>query len=352
MSVGNTPTYIKEAEKIIIEISPDTEGLEGIHDIFIPEDPPYRMPIPIYRTSDRIGKPFIEMDPSRVVAILFSQEEDCCAVFTEPDAISRQIASHILDFVRHEIKKDRMPTFLPWQSGVGDVANAVLAGFMEDKFYKDLDIYSEVLQDAVLDLIDLGKVRAASGSSLTLSHQGRRRFFNELYRYKEKIILRPVEISNSPEVIRRLGVIAINTAVEVDIYGQVNSTHVMGSQLINGIGGSGDFLRNGGLTFIVTPSTAKGGKISAIVPMVSHVDHNEHSVDIVVTEYGLVDTRPLTPRQVAEQIINTCAHPDYRPMLQDYYQRAIRTRGGHEPHILKEAFEFHERYMETGDMRQ
>ncbi len=351
MSVGNTPTYVKEAEKIIIEISPNGEDLEGIHDIFIPEDPPYRMPIPIYRTSDRIGKPFIEMDPSRVVAILFSQEEDSCAVFTRPNDISRQIASHILDFVRHEIKKDRMPPSLPWQSGVGDVANAVLSGFMEDDFYKDLDIYSEVLQDAVLDLIDLGKVRAASGSSLTLSHRARRRFFNEIYRYKEKIVLRPVEISNSPEVIRRLGVIAINTAVEVDIYGQVNSTHVMGSQLINGIGGSGDFLRNGGLTFIVTPSTAKGGKVSAIVPMVSHVDHNEHSVDIVVTEHGLVDTRPLTPRQVAEQIINTCAHPDYRPMLQDYYQRAVRTSGGHEPHILREVFAFHERYMETGDMR-
>jgi acetyl-CoA hydrolase/succinyl-CoA:acetate CoA-transferase len=152
-------------------------------------------------------------------------------------------------------------------------------------------------------------------------------------------------------VIRRLGVIAINTAIEVDIYGQVNSTHVMGSQMMNGIGGSGDFLRNGALTFIVTPSTAKGGKISAIVPMVSHVDHSEHSVDIVVTEHGLVDTRPLTPRQVAEQIIQKCAHPDFRPILWDYYQRAIQTRGGHEPHILGEAFSFHQRYLETGDMK-
>ena len=351
MSVGNTPTYVREAEKIIIEISPDSDKLEGIHDIFIPEDPPYRMPIPIYRTGDRIGKPFIEMNPDRVVAILYSQEHDSCAVFKEPDEVSRNIAKHILDFVRSEIERDRLPMGMPWQSGVGDVANAVLNGFIEDDFYSDLEIYSEVLQDAVLDLIDLGKVRAASGSSLTLSHKARRRFFDELYRYKEKVVLRPVEISNSPEVIRRLGVIAINTAVEVDIYGQVNSTHLMGAQLVNGIGGSGDFLRNGALTFIVTPSTAKGGKISAIVPMVSHVDHNEHSVDVVVTEHGLVDTRPLTPRQVAEAIIKKCAHPDYRPMLWDYYQRAVHSVGGHEPHLLGEVFEMHERFMAAGDMR-
>jgi acetyl-CoA hydrolase/succinyl-CoA:acetate CoA-transferase len=280
-----------------------------------------------------------------------SDEEDSCSVFTQPDDVSRNIAHNILDFIRHEVKKGRIPPLLPWQSGVGDVANAVLNGFMEDDNYQELYIYSEVLQDAILDLIDIGKVRGASGSAMTLSYKARERFLNELYRYKEKIVLRPVEISNSPEVIRRLGVIAINTAIEVDVYGQVNSTHVMGSQMMNGIGGSGDFLRNGTLTFIVTPSTAKGGKISAIVPMVSHVDHSEHSVDIVVTEHGLVDTRPLTPRQVAEQIIHKCAHPDYRPLLWDYYQRAIRTQGGHQPHILSEAFNFHRRYLSTGDMK-
>lgn len=352
MSVGNTPTYVKEAEKIIIEISSEPPELEGIHDIFIPEDPPYRMPIPLYRTADRIGKPFIEMDVNRVVGILFSEEQDSCPVFSDPDDVSVRIAEQILDFVRHEIKKDRLPPSLPWQSGVGNVANAVLSGFLNDDFYNNLEIYSEVLQDTVLDLIDMGKIRAASGSAFTLSHKARTQFFNDLNRYKEKLILRPVEISNSPEVIQRLGVIAINTAVEVDIYGHVNSTHVMGSKLMNGIGGSGDFLRNGAVSFIVTPSTTKNGRISAIVPMVSHVDHSEHSVDVIVTEYGLVDTRPLTPRQVAEQVIKKCAHPQYRDVLWDYYQRAVKEQGGHEPHLLQEVFKFHQRFMETGDMRE
>ena len=352
MSVGNTPSYVKQADKIIIEMS-DNEPpeLEGIHDIFIPEDPPYRMPIPIYRASDRIGKPFIECNPDKIAAILYSTEQDSCPIFTEPDEVSLLIAEQILDFVRHEVKKGRLPAGLPWQSGVGDVANAVLGGFMEDDFFNNLDLYSEVLQDAVLDLIDLGKVRAASGSAMTLSTKARSRFLNELYRYKEKIILRPTEISNSPEVIRRLGVLAVNTAIEVDIYGQVNSTHVCGSHLMNGIGGSGDFERNGAVSFMVTPSIAKKGAISCIVPMVSHVDHSEHSVGVVVTEQGLVDTRPLTPRQAAEAIITKCAHPMYRDLLWDYYQRAVKERGGHEPHLLAEAFSFHSRFLASGDMR-
>ena len=352
MSVGNTPTYVRHADKIIIEMSEtEPDGLEGIHDIFIPEDPPYRMPIPLYRTADRIGKPFIEMNPDKVVAILESGEKDTCAVFHPPGEIPLRIGEQILDFVRHEIKKDRLPKSLPWQAGVGGVSNAVLAQFMEDDFFENVDLYSEVIQDSVLDLIDMGKVRAASASALTLSEKARDRFFKEIYRYRERIILRPVEISNSPEVIRRLGVLAINTALEVDIYGHVNSTHVMGSQLMNGIGGSADFERNGAVSFMVTPSTAKNGCISAIVPMVSHVDHSEHSVDVIVTEQGLVDTRNLTPRQVAKAIIKQCAHPDYRDLLWDYYSRAVHRTGGHEPHLLGEAFSFHQRFMETGDMR-
>ncbi|MCB2187181.1 MAG: succinate CoA transferase [Deltaproteobacteria bacterium] len=352
MSVGNTPTYVREAQKIIVEMT-DVEPveLEGIHDIYIPEDPPYRMPIPIYRASDRIGKPFMECNPDHIVAILFSKEQDSCPIFTEPGEATRRIAEQVLDFVRHEVKAGRLPKGLPWQSGVGDVANAVLQGFLEDDFFHQLYLYSEVLQDAVLDLIDLGKVLGASGSSLTLSSRARRRFFQEIYRYKDKVVLRPTEISNSPEVIHRLGVLAVNTALEIDIYGQVNSTHVCGSELMNGIGGSGDFERNGALSFMVSPSIAKNGAISCIVPMVSHVDHSEHSVGIIVTEQGLVDTRNRTPRQVAEAVIKNCAHPIYRDILWDYYQRALRQRGGHEPHLLGEAFSFHQRFLEKGDMR-
>ena len=104
--------------------------------------------------------------------------------------------------------------------------------------------------------------------------------------YRDRIVLRPQEISNHPEIIRRLGVIAMNGMIEADIYGNVNSTHVMGSRIQNGIGGSGDFARNGYLSIFMAPSIAQKGTISTIVPMVSHVDHTEHDVQVIVTERG------------------------------------------------------------------
>jgi succinyl-CoA:acetate CoA-transferase len=89
----------------------------------------------------------------------------------------------------------------------------------------------------------------------------------------------------------------------------------------------------------LTPSTAKGGAISCIVPMVSHVDHTEHDVHVIVTEQGLADLRGLPPRRRAQKIIDHCAHPDYRPALQDYLDRAVATAGvgKHTPHLLAEA---------------
>ena len=140
----------------------------------------------------------------------------------------------------------------------------------------------------MFDLIDAGKVKFASGSSITLSEEHRKRVYGNIEKYADKLILRPQEISNHPEIIRRLGLISINTALELDIYGNVNSTHVSGTRMMNGIGGSGDFARNARLGIFVTKSYAKGGKISSIVPLVSHVDHTEHDVDVIVTEQGVL----------------------------------------------------------------
>jgi len=162
--------------------------------------------------------------------------------------------------------------------------------------------------------------------------------------------LRPQNISNAAEVIRRLGIIAINTAIECDIYGNVNSTHVYGTKMMNGIGGSGDFARNSYLCIFVTQAASKADNISHIVPMVSHVDHSEHDVDIIVTDYGLADLRGLAPRERAVRIIQNCSHPDYRPHLLDYFQRAC-LQGGHTPHLLNEALSWQARLIETGSMK-
>jgi succinyl-CoA:acetate CoA-transferase len=170
-----------------------------------------------------------------------------------------------------------------------------------------------------------------------------------LAEYKSRLILRPQEVSNHPEVIRRLGIIGINTALEFDIYGNVNSTHVGGTHMMNGIGGSGDFARNAYMSIFVTKSVAKGGAISSVVPMVSHVDHTEHDVDILVTEAGLADLRGLAPRERAAVIIANCVHPSYRDALTDYYQRAA-ARGGHTPHLIEEALSWHNALRERGTM--
>lgn len=351
-SVGISPTIVDKAKGIIIEINQTHPmELEGIHDIYQLQDPPYRKPIPLIQPEDRIGTKYIPTDISKIKAIVLSNIPDQGASLAPIDENSKKIAGHLIHFLEEEVRYNRLPVnLLPLQSGVGSIANAVLSGLLHSSF-KDINFYSEVIQDSVLDLLDEGKFRAASGTSLTLSKEGQQRFISNLHRYKKKVILRPQEISNNPEIIRRLGSISMNTAIEVDIFGHVNSTHIMGTNVVNGIGGSGDFTRNAYLSIFVTPSTVKNGTISCIVPMVSHVDHTEHDVHIIVTEQGLADLRGLSPRERAMLIVEKCAHPDYRSELKDYYSEAIQ-RGGHTPHLIEKSLSWHTRYLEEKTMKR
>lgn len=259
------------------------------------------------------------------------------------------MSGFIVEFLEHEVRRGRLPRNLaPLQAGIGVLANAVFAGLADSSFER-LEVYSEVLQDSMFDLMDAGKLSLASASSITCSPEKLKYILNNLHRYRDKVILRPQEISNHPEVIRRLGLIAINAALEADIYGNVNSTHVMGTQMMNGIGGSGDFARNSYLPIFVTNSLTKGDSISCIVPMAAHVDHTEHDVQVLVTEQGLADLRNLAPRERARLIIENCAHPRYRDLLRDYVREAER-RGGQTPHDLVQALSWHQRYLDTGSM--
>ncbi len=353
-SLGNTPSYVQQAKKVIVEVNVSQPlDLEGMHDVYVPLDPPNRLPIPIVKADDRIGTPYIPCTPDKILYIVPCDIKDHTRSLSAIDENSKKMAKHTLDFLNKEIAAGRMPkNLLPLQSGVGNVANAVLAGFV-DSDMTDLTVYTEVIQDAMLDLIDAGKLNFASGTAFSPSPEGLDRFYKDVKKYKKHLLIRPEEISNNPEVVRRLGVIAMNTAIEVDIYGNVNSTHIAGTKMMNGIGGSGDFARNAYLTIFYTPSTAKDGKISSVVPFCSHVDHTEHDVDIIITEQGVADLRGLAPRERALEIINNCSHPDYRPMLLDYFNRAVeQTKHAHTPHILEEALSFHERFLETGTMKK
>ena len=253
---------------------------------------------------------------------MFTNQLDSPSTIVPPDEETVIMAQHLIEFLREEVKIGRLTNRLaPLQSGIGSVANAVLHGMLDSEF-EDLEVYSEVLQDAVFDLMDAGKVNFASCCSITLSEEKMQQVFSNFEKYRDKLMMRPQEISNHPEIIRRLGLISINTALELDIYGNVNSTHVLGTKMMNGIGGSGDFARNARLAIFVTKSIAKGGNISSIVPFVSHVDHTEHDVDVIVTEQGYADLRGLAPRERVELIIENCAHPMYREQLRAYYEEA------------------------------
>lgn len=357
MGIGHNNEILKAAKKIIIEVNTaQNELLEGMHDIYFDVGTsPHRKAIPVTQAFDRIGSPYLECDLDKIVAIVFTNASDRNSKFADPDETSKRIAAQIIDFFSHEVKAGRLPkNLLPLQSGVGNVANAVLAGLLDAPF-EDLTGYTEVLQDGMLDLIIAGKMKSASATALSFSPDALQRFNDNIEFLRDKIVLRPMEITNSPELIRRLGIIGMNAMIEADIYGNVNSTHVMGTKMMNGIGGSGDFTRNGFFSMFVSPSTAKNGAISAIVPMVSHHDHTEHDVMFIITEQGMADLRGKSPRQRAKLIIENCSHPDYRDMLRDYYERAekasTKSGGIHTPHLLLEALSWHQRFVETGDMR-
>lgn len=351
-SVGNSASFAHLAKKIIIEINTAIPfEFRGIHDVFIPSDYPNREVINITNAGSRIGQDFISIDPEKVIGVVYTEMTDSPAQTTESDETTTAIANHLLSFFDSEIKAGRLTkSLLPLQAGIGKVANSVLSGFAKGDF-EHLTMYSEVLQDSTFELIDSGKMDFASASSITVTKQCYNNLLENFGRYKDKIVLRPQNISNSPEVIRRLGVIAINTAIEFDIYGNVNSTHITGTKMMNGIGGSGDFARNAYLSIFVAPSSSKGNNISHVVPMVSHVDHTEHDVDIVVTEQGLADLRGLAPRERARVIIENCVHPEYKYQLEDYFNRAVN-RGGHTPHIIEEALQWHSSLAQSGTMKQ
>ena len=349
-SVGAAPTFCRMAGKILIELNQfHPKSLRGFHDIYEPGDPPNREPLPIRHASDRIGTAVIKVDPKKIIGVVASNHPDEIGAFATSSETTVRIGENVADFLATELRRGMIPSsFLPIQSGVGDTANAVLKAMGDHPKIPRFDMYTEVIQDAVIALIKSDKVRFASGCSLTVSNPVLRDIYANVDAFRPRLLLRPQEISNSPEVIRRLGIISINTAIETDIAGNVNSTHVLGRNMMNGIGGSGDFARNAFLSIFTCPSTAKGGKISTIVPLVSHLDSSEHSVQIVITEQGVADLRGKCPAERAQTIIDNCAHPEYRSILREY---VALSGAGHTPQHLASAFGMHMAFAETGDMR-
>ena len=349
--VGNIPSLAHLADKIVIELNEHIPAeIRGLHDIYMPLDPPYRREIPIYKPSDRIGLPYIQVDPKKIVGVVETNWPDEARGFAAADPLTDKIGQNVADFLAADMKRGIIPpTFLPLQSGVGNIANAVLGALGRDKTIPAFEMYTEVIQNSVIGLIREGRVKFGSACSLTVTNDCLEGIYQDMDFFRDKLVLRPSEISNSPEVVRRLGVISINTAIEADIYGNVNSTHIGGTKMMNGIGGSGDFTRNAYISIFTCPSVAKEGKISAIVPMVSHMDHTEHDVNIIITEQGVADLRGKSPKERAQAIIENCVHPDYKNILWDYLK--LTDGKSQTPHALRAALAMHAELAKSGDMK-
>lgn len=351
-AVGISPTAARLAKKIIIELNANHPAdIHGIHDIYEMQDPPHRKELPLYSVKDRIGIPVVKVDPAKIIGVVKTDLPDEVGGFAAVDATTAKIGDNVALFLANEIRNGVIPPeFLPIQSGVGNIANAVLGSLGKNSDIPPFMMYTEVIQDAVIELMKTEKLTFVSGCSLTVSPTVLQSIYKDLYFFKPRMVLRPQEVSNNPEIVRRLGLITINTALEADLFGNINSTHVLGTTMMNGIGGSGDFTRNSFLSIFTCPSTAKGGAISTIVPLVSHFDHSEHSVKVLITEQGIADLRGKSPKQRAHTIIENCVHPDYKQLMWDYMNLCGKKL--HTPHTLASAFNMHKEFVVSGDMRK
>ena len=348
---GISPTVARLADKVIVELNAaHSKAGMGLHDVYEPLDPPYRREIPIFKVNDRIGQPYVQVDPKKIVGVVETNWPEEARAFSDADPVTDKIGERVAEFLVADMKRGIIPSsFLPLQSGVGNIANAVLGALGRSEAIPAFEVYTEVIQNSVVGLIRDGRVKFASGCSLTVTNDCLNEIYENMDFYRDKLVLRPSEISNSPEIIRRLGVISINTAIQTDLYGNVNSTHISGTKMMNGIGGSGDFTRNAYISIFTCPSVAKEGKISAIGPMISHHDQPEHDVNIVVTEQGVADLRGKSPKERAQLIIENCAHPDYKQLLWDYLK--LTDGKAQTPHLMQAALGMHAELAKSGDMR-
>jgi acetyl-CoA hydrolase len=348
-SIGASPTYLRNADRVFIEINDyHSKRLPEMADVLVLPKPPRVDPIPIHDPLTKIGFPYAVVDPKKIVGVISTNEPDQIKPFTPMDWRAKSIADNVVRFLFGEMISGRIPSeFLPLQAGVGNLANSVMAALGSNPYIPPFKMYSVTFQDSLVELMEKGKLVGASASGLTLTADMLRHICSNMDFFAPRIVLRPQEISDDAGVLRRLGVIAINPAVEADIYGNVNSSHLFGTDIMNGIGGSGEFTRNSYLSIIMCPSTVMGGRISSIVPMCPHIDSNEHSVQVIVTENGYADLRGIGPLQRARKIIDNCAHPAYR----DYLNAYIRESGsGHIRHDLRKAFELHRNFLAFGKM--
>ncbi len=350
--VGLTPLFVDAAERIIVEINTaQSQELEGMHDIYRPETGPGKAPIPLRRVDERIGRAHLSFDPRKLAAVVVTDDRGAEVSYAPPDTTTQKLADNLFNFLEIELKRNprwggKLP---PLQSGIGNMANNLVKAFERTSF-KEIEFFCGLLQEANVERLASGQAIRASGSAVHTTAKVREIFASDPVQWRKKITLRPIEVSNCAEIIDRMQLVAMNSAIEIDLYGNANLSHVMGGKVINGTGGGTTFAHNAGLSLMILPSTGKGGDISTIVPKAAFTDVVSHYVDVVITDAGTADLRGKTPTERARAVIQNCASPIYREELERYFADSS-TSGGHAPQSLDRCFEWHRRLLETGSMR-
>jgi acyl-CoA hydrolase len=343
-SVDVTPSFIEAADKIVIELSIIKPQMLGIHDIYLQ---PLGSPIPIKNPLDRVGTITYKVPRSKIAAIVISEYDDSEKIhYSKGSEIDRKVAENVISFLNEEIEKDPnlKSEYVTLQPAAGPIASLMAERISELK--TNLSIWGEAATINWLLALS-GNVKGISSSVLyTLPGDKKYRdlFYEEFESFKNHIVLRPYEIANNPQIMLRFIHIVIQQAIEIDLFGHANITHI-GNNLYGGVGGSGDHARSSYLTIIALPSITSSG-IPRIVPFINHVDIPEHDVDVIVTEQGWADLRLLSPIERAKVIINKCAHPSYKDLLEQYLDRLLKEEG-HQPINFTEALSFKKLFSQS-----
>ncbi len=349
-SIGMINHLIKHSKKIIVEINISlNEKIRKLHDIYQLKEFPNTEPIPLTRSNQRIGTNSIPFNHDKLIAVVENNEKEISTQLYQSTLTSEKITSNLFNFL--EIEYKRLKGLLPpIQTGFGAISDSI-TNELNNSNFKDINFFCGGIGESALNLLETGKAKSISTGGLGLN-ENVERILSKINNIEDILVIRNGDITNSSEIINRLSLIALNTGIEIDIYGNVNSSHVSGNRVINGIGGGANFAQNSGLSIILIPSISKGDAISNIVPMVSHQDICEHDVDVIISENGIADVRGLDDRERAMQIINNCSSPQYKELLKSYFQKAIKSVGGHHPQIPLEAYKWHSRLKETGSMKE
>jgi len=344
-SVGMTQLMCHMAKQIIVEVNTaQPELLWGLHDVY---DSPSHTGTLLRAPGERVGLPYVTLDLGKVAAVTMSHEPDRPQPVTQPTQAEQAICQNLMAFLARTYPNGVLP---PIQTGIGGLSRAILTAFRTSS-YEGLTFFCGALQEEMVDLLAAGKASLLSGGSIALTPHTidiLRPFGPDL---REHLVLRSMEVCNSTAAVSSLGILALNTGIEMDLFGNVNSSHIGGTQVVNGIGGGAAFAANAGLSVMLMPSVRKDGRISCFVPATPHVDVIHHDVDVVISEFGTADLRGRDDVECAQSIIENCAHPVYRPGLQLALEKAL-SHGGHHPMVLSGSFSWQEALQKSGTMRK